>query len=85
MVERETALAKAVSITKRHKREKSSPPNKKMGPQIVCFFFRKGPPGKYGDRRGKNFQPYTQYAGQSRDTIRGPYLSYNQTSYQQYN
>ena len=84
MVERETALAKAVSITKRHKKERSSPPNKKTVPQTIGFF-RKGPPGKYGDRRGKNFQPYTQYAGQNRDSTRGPYLAYNQTSYQQYN
>lgn len=84
MVEKDTALAKAVSITKRHKKEKSSLPTKKTGPQTVRFF-RKGPPGKYGDRRGKNFQPYTQYTGQNRDTIRGPYLSYNQSSYQQYN
>ena len=92
MVEKERALAKAVSITKRHKKEKSSLPSKMTGHQTVRFFlfffflfFRKGPPGKYGDRRGKNFQSYTQYAGQNRDTIRGPYLLFNQTSYQQSN
>ena len=82
MVEKEMALAKAVSNTKRHEKGKNSPHNKKTGSQIVQFL---GPPGKYGDRRGKNFQLYTQYAGQNRDTIRGPYLSYIQTSYQQYN
>ena len=38
MVERETALAKAVSITKRHKKERSSPPNKKTVPQTIGFF-----------------------------------------------
>ena len=74
MVEKETVLAKAVSITKRHKKEKSSLPNKKTGPQTVRFF-QKGPRGKYGDRWGKNFQPYTQYAGQNRDTVRSLYLS----------
>ena len=84
MVEKDTALAKAVSITKRHKKDKNTPPTKKVGLKTVCFF-RKGPPGKYGDRRGKNFQPYTQYAGQNRDTIRGPYLQYSQTNCQQYN
>ena len=83
-LKKETVLAKAVSITKRHKKGKSSPPNKKTGPQTI-HFFQKRLPGKYGDRRDKNFQPYTQYAGQNRDTIRGPYLLYNQTSYQQYN
>ena len=43
MVEKETTLAKAVSITKRRKKEKSSPPNKKTGPQTIRFF-RKGLP-----------------------------------------
>ena len=74
-LKKETALAKAVSITKRHKKGKSSSPNKKTGPQTI-HFFEKHLPGKYRERQGKNFQPYTQYAGQNRD---------NQTSYQQYN
>ena len=39
MVEKETALAKAVSITKRHEKEKSSPPNKMTGHQTIHFFF----------------------------------------------
>ena len=38
MVEKEMALAKAVS-TKRHKKEKSSPPNKMTGQQTVHAFF----------------------------------------------
>ena len=75
MVEKETALAKAVSITKRHKRKRALLPTRRQGPARPSGFFRKGPPGKYGDRWGKNFQPYIQYAGQNRDTIRGLYLS----------
>ena len=40
MVEKDTALAKAVSVTKRHKKDKNIPPTKKTGPQT----FRKAPP-----------------------------------------
>ena len=40
MVERDTALAKAVSITKRHKKEKNSLPIKKTGPRLSVFFER---------------------------------------------
>jgi hypothetical protein len=55
-VEKETALAKAVSITKRHK-EKDSQPTRKPG-QRSDNFFRRGPAAKYGGKQGRSFFPY---------------------------
>lgn len=81
MVEKDMALVKAVSIAKRHKKDKSSLSSHQKSRALDCPFFSKGPPGKYGDRWGKNFQPYPQNAGPSRDTNRGLYLSGNQTGY----
>ena len=48
MVEKDTALAKAVSITKRHKKDSAH----QKGRASNCpFFFQKGPPGKTGRAR----------------------------------
>ena len=55
MVEKETALAKAVS---RHKKGKELPSQQddRAADRPCLFVFLKGaPPGKYRDRRGKNF------------------------------
>ena len=54
MVEKETALDKAVSITKRHKKENSFPPNKRTGPQTILFFL-KGPPWQVRGQVGQEF------------------------------
>ena len=55
MVEKEMALAKAVSVAKRRKKEKSFPPNKKTGTQTVQFFFSKGPPWQVRGQAGQEF------------------------------
>lgn len=52
-VKKETALAKAVAITKRHK----EPASRKEG-QPNGKFFRQSPAGKYGGRQGRSFFPY---------------------------
>ena len=59
-VEKETALAKAVSITKRHK-EKDNQSARKPG-QRSDNFFRRGPAAKYGGRQGKSFFLYKSQA-----------------------
>ena len=51
-VEKETALAKAVLITKRHKKESHS--TRKPG-QKSDNFFRRSPAARYGGRQGKSF------------------------------
>ena len=54
-VERETALAKAVSITNRHKERDSS---SRKGGQKGSKFFRQSPAVKYGDGQGRKATPY---------------------------
>ena len=56
-VEKDTALAKAVSITKKQKKES----NHSRTNQRDDRFFRWGPPAKYGGRQGRNATPYSQY------------------------
>ncbi len=60
-VEKDVALSKAVAITKKSKKEESSPSfrnrEQKKGP-----FFRGGPPAKYGGRQGRSFFPYHSMA-----------------------
>ena len=56
-VEKDLALSKAVSITRRNTshREASSPGQDGRGENQ---FFRGSPPARYGDRRGRSFFPY---------------------------
>ena len=54
-VEKETALAKAVSITNRHKERDSS---SRKGGQKGSKFFRQSPAIKYGDGQGRKATPY---------------------------
>ena len=82
MVEKETALAKAVSLTKRHKKEANQAPTRRSG-QRPFRFFRKSPPVKYGDRRGKNFHPYYPLTGRNRDVTRPHNQQYSQNQYHQ--
>ena len=67
-VEKDTALSKAVAITKRSKREKemSTFSSKREG-QRNATFFRGGPPAKYGGRQGKSFFPYSSHPYQNRE------------------
>ena len=54
-VEKDTALSKAVAITKRRASE-----GRKCPPFLArsVSFFRGGPPAKYRGRQGKSFFPY---------------------------
>lgn len=52
-------------ISKKQK-DKSFAPPKSKGIRLSFFYEKPPPPGKYGDRWHKNFQPYTQYAGENR-------------------
>ena len=67
-VEKDTALSKAVAITKRSKREKetSTFSSKREGQRNVTFF-RGGPPAKYGGRQGKSFILYSSHPYQNRE------------------
>ena len=67
-VEKDTALSKAVAITRRSKKEKEAPAfsGRKEG-QRGGPFFRGGPPAKYGGRQGKSFFPYSAQFHQSRE------------------
>ena len=56
-VEKETALAKAVSITNRHRGKDSY---SKKGRQRSGKFFRQSPAVKYGDGQGRRSTPYHQ-------------------------
>lgn len=51
-VEKDTALAKAVSITRNRQKEVSSDSDRKGGGKEGQFF-RPGPPARYGDRQGR--------------------------------
>jgi hypothetical protein len=55
MVEKDAVLAKAVSITKRHKKDKNTSPTKKAGPQTVRFFFPNRPPWQVRGQAGQEF------------------------------
>ena len=59
-VEKDTALAKAVSITKKQKKESNHTFTPRSNPGDDRFF-RRGPPARYGGRQGKNAIPYNQY------------------------
>ena len=59
-VEKDTALAKAVSITKKQKKESNHSFTQRTNPRDDRFF-RRGPPAKYGGRQGRNATPYNQY------------------------
>lgn len=65
---RKTALSKAVSITRRNKKEKETitPSSRKEG-QRNDRFFRGGPPAKYGGRQGKSFFLYNPHPFQNRE------------------
>ena len=80
-VEKDTALSKAVSITKRSKKEKEAPSSStRRDKQRNSNFFRGGPPARYGGRQGKSFFPYSTYTSQKRE---GEYSRGKQyTSYQ---
>ena len=68
MVEKDTALSKAVSITKRSKKEKEAPStSSRRDRQRNDNFFRGGPPARYGGRQGKSFFPYSTYPFQKRE------------------
>lgn len=75
-VEKETALSKAVSITKRNKREgaPSRMPTSSFSRkdrQKPDQFFRRGPPAKYGGRQGGPSYPYRPYHQKQPDPRRG--------------
>ena len=59
-VEKDTALAKAVSITKKQKKESNHVFTPRSSPRDDRFF-RRGPPTKYRGRQGRNATPYNQY------------------------
>lgn len=82
MVEKDTALAKAVSLTKKHKKEANQSSTRRSGPRPFRFF-RKSPPVKYGDRRGKNFHPYYSLTSRNRDVTRPQNQQYSQNQYHQ--
>lgn len=54
-VDRDTAISKAVAISRRGR--KDSAPSRREGGRPNRFF-RGGPPGKYGARQGRSFFPY---------------------------
>ena len=56
-VERDTALSKAISITKRAKKE-DQPTSSRRVEHRKPQFFRRGPPARYEGRQGKNFLSY---------------------------
>ena len=56
-VEKDTALSKAVAISKRSRRD-PDPSSRKDRPKSSRFF-RGGPPRRYGTRQGKSFFPYS--------------------------
>ncbi|MCG8621290.1 MAG: hypothetical protein MJE68_04700, partial [Proteobacteria bacterium] len=65
-VEKDNALSKAVSITKRNKKQSEAPSSSKKEGQQPDRFFRGGPPAKYGGRQGRSFFPYTSHYPQKR-------------------
>ena len=65
-VEKDVALSKAVSITKRSKRE-GSPSTTKRGEQKRERFFRGGPPAKYGGRQDRSFSHTTHIAATGKE------------------
>ena len=56
-VVKNTALSKAVSITKRAKKD-DHPSSTRRGEQKKPQFFRGSPPARYGGRQGTSFFPY---------------------------
>ena len=66
MVEKDNALSKAVSITKRNKKHNEASSSSKKEGQQTDRFFRGGPPAKYGGRQGKSFFPYNPHYPQKR-------------------
>ena len=76
-VEKETAHAKAASITKRNKdlKGKDSSTSYKKKDHGPSSFFQGGPASKYGNRQGKNFFPYS-----SESKGKGTFYQSNQTS-----
>ena len=66
MVEKETALAKAVSLTKRHKKEANQAPTRRSGQRPFCFF-SKEPPCQVRRQAGQEFSPVlSPYRSQQR-------------------
>ena len=65
-VEKDNALSKAVSITKRNKKHEALSSSRKEG-QRNDRFFRGGPPAKYGGRQGKSFFPYNSHFPQKKE------------------
>ena len=59
-VEKDTALAKAVSITKKQKKESNHSFTPRTNPRDD-WFFRRRPLATYGGRQGRNATPYSQY------------------------
>lgn len=57
-VERDSAISKAASLTKRGKREREPTTFFRKEGRKTDNFFRGGPPAKYGSRQGKSFFPY---------------------------
>lgn len=56
-VEKDTALSKALSITKKSNKEEPPSSSRRAEPRKGQFF-RGGPPAKYGGRQGRSFFPY---------------------------
>ena len=65
-VEKDNALSKAVSITKRNKKHEAPSSSRKEG-QRNDRFFRGGPPAKYRGRQGKSFFPYNSHFPQKKE------------------
>ena len=57
-VEKDTAISKAVALSKRSRKEPAPFTSRKEG-RKPNRFFRGGPPGRYGARQGRNFFPYS--------------------------
>ena len=82
-VEKDNALSKAVSITKRNKKQSEAPSSSKKEGQQPDRFFRGGPPAKYGGRQGRSFFPYNSHYPQKRgESSRGTsFQSYQKPGY----
>ena len=66
-VEKDNALSKAVSITKRNKKQHDAPSSSRKEGHRNDRFFRGGPPAKYGGRQGKSFFPYNPHFPQKKE------------------
>ena len=68
-VEKDTALSKAVSITKKSRREEEATSSERRRGRPARFqFFRGSPPAIYGGRQGKNFVSYNPHRRQFKDS-----------------